>query len=493
VIKLRGIRRGGTLIFMLMIISLALGSCGSTTVKPQSAIGTGVEDPDFALLASVERALVKIVEHARPAVVAITARNVHPTFIDFSEWKSPEEERARPQIIPEVSGAGFIFRQDGYIITSEHVISGAERIEVTLFDGRRFKAKVVGTDHNTDVAVLKIDADQPFPTLKLGDSDKVKVGQFAIAIGNPLNLDFSVTFGIISAKGRSGFRYAMFDRTIRYEDYIQTDAWVNKGNSGGPLLNSRGEVIGVNSMIRTPGPLLVEGPGFAIPSNLVAMVSRKIIKHGRVIRGWLGVRMREVSGEEMARFSVPTDYKIGIRVMEVLSGSPAARGGVEPGDIIVEYEGKPIKSLKEFRLDVANTPVGKRAHLKVVRGGKIRELRVKIGEMPKIYTGQPKPKLPVLARLGIECSNLTGRLRRKYNLDNVHDGVLITHVIPGGPAAFAGVKTGMVIVGVEGENVSNLNQLNRSLTKIMEGEGREMIRLWVIDKGERKMIPVEIK
>lgn len=491
---MRGIKRGGTLIFIFMIISLALGSCGSTAVKLKPTLKTEVGDPDLALLASVERALVKVVERARPAVVAITARNVHPTFIDFSEWRSPEGERSRPRIIPEVSGAGFIFRQDGYIITSEHVISGAERVEVTLFDGRRFKAKVVGTDHNTDVAVLKIEADRPLPTLKLGNSDEVKVGQFAIAIGNPLNLDFSVTFGIISAKGRSGFRYSMFDRTIRYEDYIQTDAWVNKGNSGGPLLNSRGEVIGVNSMIRTPGPLLVEGPGFAIPSNLVAMVGQKIIEHGRVIRGWLGVRMRQVSKEEMMRFSVPAEYKVGIRVMEVLSGSPAARGDIKPGDIIVEYEGKPIKSLKEFRLDVANTSVGRRAHIKVIRGGKIMDLKVKIGEMPRIYTGRPEPKQPpLLARLGIECSNLTGQLRRKYNLDKVRDGVLITHVIPGRPAAFAGIKTGMVIVGVEGENVSNLDQLNRSLKKAMEGEGREMIRLWVIDKGERRMIPVEIK
>jgi S1-C subfamily serine protease len=486
--------------FLLLAITLALASCGSTTTKlhPTVEQETEAEDPDLALLASVERALVKIVERATPAVVTVTARNVHPTLTTFSDWRSPGDERERPRIIPEVSGSGFIFREDGYIFTSEHVISGAERVEVTLFDGRRFKAKIVGTDHNTDVAVLKIKADEPLPTLKLGDSDKVKVGQFAVAIGNPLNLDFSVTFGIISAKGRSGFRYTyhMFDRTIRYEDYIQTDAWVNKGNSGGPLLNSRGEVIGINLMIRTiqvPGPFLVEGPGFAIPSNLIAAVGEKIIKYGRVIRGWLGIRMREIPREDMARFSKLGEYKVGIRVMEVISGSPAARGGLEPRDIIVEYDGEPIESIKRFRLKVADTPVGQKVQIKVIRKNELKELSVRIGEMPKVYTGQLEPTLLPLERLGIQCSNLSGELRKRFNLERVRDGVLVTRVIPGKPAASAGVKTGMVIVGVEGENVSDLAQLIRTLKKVMESGEREMVRLWVIEEGKRKMIPVEIK
>ncbi|RKY02261.1 hypothetical protein DRP77_08235 [Candidatus Poribacteria bacterium] len=461
----KGIRE---LIPVILAATLAISSCGSQAFKGGKPLD------EFEILHAVERAIVKIVERALPAVVAITARDVRSSMASYPDLGSREE-----RIIPVVSGAGFIFRPDGYILTSEHVIRDAREIEVTLYDGREFKPKVVGVDRSTDLAVLKIEAPEPLPTLKLGDSDQVKVGQFAIAIGNPLGLKFSVTFGIISAKGRSMLAYTPFDPTVKYEDYIQTDAWLNRGNSGGPLLNSRGEVIGINSMVRTPSPFLAEGPGFAISSNLAKLVCRELIEHGRVIRAWLGIRMMKAEG--------------GVKVMEVLEGSPAEKGGLLPGDLIVEFDGKPVEEeIEKFRLRIASTPVGKKVKIKVIRNGKPVELSVKLGEMPPRYAGAIERPSSPLEMVGIECEDLSPKLKRRFKIETSIKGVVVTRVFPRKPAARAGVKTGMIIAGVEGKRISDKDQLVETLKGLLD-ERRESIKLWVIDGGKRRMLIVELK
>ena len=281
----------------LFLLLFACSQAQLHPVDPAHTAPSGVQ-----LLESIENAFVSLAEKSNPAVVGITALNVERQGI-----LSRNAERQE--------GTGFIFRKDGYILTNNHVVTGAKQITVRLFDSREFKdVQLVGVDPNTDIAVLKIDTQEPLPVLPFADSDKVRVGQFAIAIGNPFQLNYTVTAGIVSGKGRSLVPTFM----IRYQDFIQTDAWINRGNSGGPLLNIHGEVIGINSAIRRPDDVpateaVKAGAGFAIPINLVRKVSDQLIANGQVIRGWLGILMRQ--------------HDEGIRVTGFANPSPARQGG----------------------------------------------------------------------------------------------------------------------------------------------------------------------
>ncbi|MDE0688344.1 MAG: trypsin-like peptidase domain-containing protein [Candidatus Poribacteria bacterium] len=253
----------------------------STVVLVSSCAQPINQQRDLDLLTSFENAFVNVVARSKPAIVRV-------------EVLSMEGSQSQDRV-----GSGFIFRKEGYILTNHHVVHDARDIRVMLLDGSRFEAELVGTDHNTDVAVLKIERDEAFPVIPLADSSRVRVGQFAIAIGNPFGLDYTVTTGVVSGKSRSILRGFSF---VRYQDFIQTDAWINTGSSGGPLLNIRGEVIGINALIRrignnenTPAPAMA-GAGFAIPMNLVKSIGDQLIANGRVIRGYLGIEMRPARG-----------------------------------------------------------------------------------------------------------------------------------------------------------------------------------------------------
>ena len=402
---------------------------------------------DLELLTAVENALVNVVAQSKPAIVGIFVSSI-------------DESQRRV-------GSGFIFRKEGYILTNHHVVHDARFIRVTLLDGSRLEAELVGTDYNTDVAVIKIEPKAALPVLPLADSSKVRVGQFAIAIGSPFGLDYTVTTGVVSGKGRSilgGFS------VIRYQDFIQTDAWINTGSSGGPLLNIRGEVIGVNALIRrldgnenTPAPAMA-GAGFAIPINLVKTIGDQLIANGRVIRGFLGVEMREAKG--------------GIRVRRVWADTPAHLGGLQRNDIIFEYNGKSVNKPVELQMLIAGSQVGERSVIKVLRRGHERTLNVTIGEMPSELLGQ-SVELESVAweMLGLSVRKLrTGDFERYTYLTDKDQGVIVERVKVEAPGYDAKIPRGALIVAVNGQNVTSAQELEAFLQKQQEME-QELVQL----------------
>lgn len=384
---------------------------------------------DLELLTSVENAFVNVVARSKPAIVRISVRGVEGT-----------ESQNRV-------GSGFIFRKEGYILTNHHVVHDARDITVTLLDGGRFEAELVGTDPNTDVAVLKIDRDEAFPVIPLADSSRVRVGQFAIAIGNPFGLDYTVTTGVVSGKSRSILRGFSF---IRYQDFIQTDAWINTGSSGGPLLNIHGEVIGINALIRrlnnnenTPAPAMA-GAGFAIPINLVRSVGDQLIANGRVIRGYLGVFMREVKG--------------GIRVRPGGRNTPAYLGGLRRNDIIYEYNGKRVQKPVELQILVAESQVGERSVIRVLRQGHERTFNVTIGEMPPEYAGQSVEIESISwEKLGLAIRKLeAGDFERYTYLTDEDRGVIVETVKEQAPGDKARIPIGALIMAMNDHIITDV-------------------------------------
>src|SRR5512135_680821 len=337
------------------------------------------------------RAFSEIAASISPAVVNISTtkvmrRDANPLFDDpFFDFFNPFREFRTPKKWKEQSlGSGVIVSADGYIITNNHVVEQADEVRVTLLDKRSFKAKVIGADSKTDVAVVRIDA-KDLPTVRWGDSDKLQVGEFVLAIGNPFGLSHTVTMGIISAVGRANVGIA------DYEDFIQTDAAINPGNSGGPLVNVRGELIGINTAIfsRSGG---YQGIGFAVPSNMARLVMDQLMKEGKIVRGWLGVTIQDITPELSQKFGLK-DSK-GALVGDISKGSPAEKSGMMRGDVILEFNGKEVKSVGSLRNMVSQSKVGSQVKLKILRGGKQIELAALIAELPKEAAGVPSEPSP---------------------------------------------------------------------------------------------------
>ena len=427
--------------FVLFFLLFACGKAQRHPTDPTHSTTTSVQ-----LLESIENAFVSIAERSNPAVVGVTAWIV-------------ERQVLPPRRSDRQEGTGFIFRKDGYILTNNHVVEGAKQITIRLFDGREFKnTQLIGVDPNTDIAVLKIEVQEELPVLPLGDSDRVKVGQFTIAIGNPFQLNYTVTTGIVSGKGRSPLP-AVF--TMHYQDFIQTDAWINRGNSGGPLLNIHGEVIGINSAIRraddAPTAEAVKaGAGFAIPSNLVKKVSDQLIANGQVIRGWLGIRMRS--------------HVEGIRVTGFASPSPARQGGMEAGDIIVEYNGQETREVRKFRFLIAESMVGEEVMFTVIRDGMRKKLSVTIGRMPRSLTGlEMEPDSESWKKLGIAVRELGAHDSERYTYLSLEDeGVIVEEVRLGGLVPSAGVPLGTLIVGVNDQRIKNMADYEKALQNALD-------------------------
>ena len=464
--------------FFSFVVALALFfllfACSKAQLHPADPTPSTVSG--VQLLESIENAFVSIAERSNPAVVGVTASN--------AERQGFPLRRANRQ-----EGTGFIFRKDGYILTNNHVVSGTKQITVRLFDGREFKdTQLIGVDPNTDVAVLKINVQEELPVLPFGDSDKVKVGQFTIAIGNPFQLNYTVTTGIVSGKGRSLFPAVMmrFQDLIQYQDFIQTDAWINRGNSGGPLLNIHGEVIGINSAIRRPDDSPTDdspataavraGAGFAIPINLVKKVSNQLITNGQVIRGWLGIFM--------------SSHPDGIRVTRFSDPSPARQGGMEVGDIIVQYNGQETRELRKFRFLIAESMVGEEVAFTVIRDGMRKKLSVTIGRMPRRFTGlEMESDSPSWTKLGITVRELGTYDSERYTYLSLEDeGVIVEEVRPDGPVLSAGVPIGTLIVAVNDRPIKNMadyekvlqNALSKSeitfeIKNAYTGEGTETV------------------
>ena len=406
---------------VLLLFILIISSCAYRTEQPSN----------LELLSAIENAFVDIAATSKPAIVGI-----------FAGHSNRDLNR---------SGSGFFFRQDGYILTNDHIVHGAEYYKVRLLDGSTLDAKLVGTDINTDIAVLKVDRDQKFPILPLADSEKVRVGQFAIAIGNPFQLDYSVTTGVVSGKGRSilgGLRF------IRYQNFIQTDAWINTGSSGGPLLNIHGEVIGINALIRkvenTPAPARA-GAGFAIPSNLVNTIGTQLIANGKIIRGYLGIRMREVPQ--------------GIQVRNVYLDTPAYRGGLERHDIIVGYNGKKVQKSIELQMLIAESQVGKKSVIKVLRRGQERTFSVTIDEIPPEMAGIPfESESASWKMLGLAVRKLEkGDAQRYAYLTDIDRGVIVERVKKDAPGFNAKIPRGALILAINGKEIADVQTLEALL------------------------------
>ncbi len=377
------------------------------------------------------------------------------------------------------AGSGFIVSPNGYILTNNHVVAHADKIIVKLADGREFKAKIIGTDPASDVAVIKINA-RNLPVLPLGDSDKIKVGEFVMAIGNPFGLTQTVTVGVISAKGRSGVGIT------DYEDFIQTDAAINPGNSGGPLVNMRGEAIGMNTAIFTRSGGYM-GIGFAIPINMIKVIMKQLITKGKVIRGWLGVVVQDLN-EDLAK-SFGLTRAEGALVTEVAEHSPAAKAGLKRGDIILTYNGKPIKNVSELRTLVAMTQPGTKVTMTIWRNGHRKQIEVEIGTQPQNLLALSSQN-EILHRLGLTVEPLTPQLADKLGY-GLNDGVVITGVAPNSPAAMVGLRPGMLIEEVNRHRVHNMREF---MVALMESRKTGSVLFLVRDpNGFRHYVAIEIK
>jgi len=382
-------------------------------------------------------------------------------------------------------GSGVIVdAKNGYVLTNWHVVVGAETVQVVLSDGRKFKTEWVRTDRATDLAVLKIEADGLIEA-PLGDSDKIEVGDWVLAIGSPKGLTQTVTAGIISAKGR---RTRLGARSDMYEDSLQTDAAINRGNSGGPLVNMRGEVIGVNNAIAVTSQFSGnEGIGFAIPSNMARDVMTQLIKGGKVVRGFLGVTIQDI-GEELARsFKLPHAH--GALITRVAEETPAAEAGLKEGDFIVAVGGKKIGNVNDLRNAIAAVKPGTTVKLEIYRDGKKQTVSATVAPQPDDMAAAFDPSEPgkaTLTKFGLEVATLTPGLAEKSGYDSSTHGVIITEVDPGGSAAEEGLRQGMVITRVQNMKIRTAEQFARALASLNAKSG---VRLLVISpRGGRHYV-----
>jgi len=451
---------------LLVAIGLVIGlgvSVGFNLQRPSTAQRNGGSfSPTVSTADLPESPFVGVVQKALPAVVFIDVRKSGGTDSDdpqdqmlkrfFGEMPHPPQNRP-------TSGSGFIIDGDGHILTNNHVVRDAADITVTLYDKRTFKAKVVGADPGTDVAVIQIQGDH-LPSMPLGDSDKIRVGDWAIAIGNPLGvLRGSVTVGIISAQGRSNLN--IFGGTPDFQDFIQTDASINFGNSGGPLCNIRGEAIGINTAINPSG----QGIGFAIPINLVRHVADQLVAHGQVRRAWLGVQLAELTPEIAEGFGLATDTQ-GVVIQQVIDDTPAARAGVKRNDVIIEFNHQPVADLQKFRLKVADTPSGTTVPVTLLRDGKRVMVNVTLDDRDKALASnaQTRPEAPqaepAMAVAGIKVRELSAEEKAA---SKVSSGVFITEVTPGSAADDADLQSGDIIEEVNRHPVASTAAFNRLL------------------------------
>jgi len=456
---------------ILGVVITASTNLGPVSVAQEGASSerpSGTVTGSYASLAVGRSPFSAVADEVLPAVVSVdTKRTIRRSTDPFGDMfrdmfgdrgrGGSDEENYREFEVPG-SASGFIFDGAGYIMTNNHVVMGANEVEVTLLDGREFKATVVGQDPNTDIAVIKIEGDD-LPSLRLGDSDDLRVGDWAIAVGNPLDLEGTVTVGVISAKGRVNLNIR--GGAPLYQDFIQTDASINFGNSGGPLVNIEGEVIGINSAVNAQA----DGIGFAIPINLAKDVSEALISEGKVVRGFLGVRPQEIT-RELAEASDLGDTE-GIIIASVEADTPASKAGIEPGDVITDFDGVSVTSVAQFRRAVAGVPPGDEVEVRIVRDGRAKVLTAVLEERRDTFVAEEPEEEDETRWFGLGVVGLDDPLLADIDIA-ADEGVLVVAVENGSPAEDAGIAPGDVIKRVGDRAVEDLGDY-RDVMKSLEG------------------------
>ncbi len=369
-------------------------------------------------------------------------------FKKFFGGDSPQQEFKRQGL-----GSGFIMSKDGYVVTNNHVIDKASDVEIILQNGDKYEAKIVGKDPKTDLAVLKFEPDQEIQEVHFGDSDSLRIGDWVIAIGNPFGLGYTVTAGIVSAKGRSLGLGA-------YDDFIQTDASLNPGSSGGPLFNLKGEVVGVNTAIVARG----QGIGFAIPIDMAEFVIEQLKSGGKVVRGWLGVYVQKVTPEIASSFGLNEDE--GALVSDLAPDSPAEKAGIIRGDVIVEYDGQKVNDVSDLTNMAAVTPPGTEVSVKVIQDGKTKNMKVKLEKFPD---QEAQVKDEVRKSLGLTVRQLTPKIVKRFNIDH-DEGVIIADVDQGSVAGDAGLKPGDIILEINKKPINTLANYSAVLEDVKPGD-----------------------
>ncbi|HEY3056700.1 MAG TPA: Do family serine endopeptidase [Thermoanaerobaculia bacterium] len=453
----------------------------TTAITTSQGPVTSVTIPSFADVAS--RVMPSVVSITTTEIIRQSEQNrrfggIDPFEFFFPDPRNPQrrqprgnsdDDDERPQ---RSGGSGFIISPDGYILTNNHVVEGASKIEVHFgadengSGGRTIPAKVIGRDPATDIALVKIDAGQNLPYVPLGDSDRIRKGDWAIAIGNPFQLENTLTVGVISAKGRAlGFS----EETRSFENFIQTDAAINFGNSGGPLMNINGEVVGINTAIRGGG---AQGLGFATPINTAKRLLPSL-KQGKVTRGYLGMTITEVSEDAREAFGVPAETR-GAVVQNVTPGKPADKAGIQHGDIITEIDGRSIRSNRDLIDYISYLPVGSEVRITLLRNGQRQNVTARTAERPletamnqESSTG---PTEPVRNKLGMSVQDLTPQVRQTYALNDDVRGVVVTNVKAVSAAADSGISEGDVISEVRGQRINNAADFRSAIDRLHSGQ-----------------------
>lgn len=442
-----------------LLVTFLLFAC---LLLPSVILADTTDKESTEILTKFGEAMSQVAERVKPAVVNIsTSRTVkaqrHPFFDDplfrrFFGDPGPQKRKVTNL------GSGVIATPNGYILTNNHVIEGAEDIIVKLSDGKEYKGRPIGMDSRTDIAIIKIN-ETNLPTVPWGDSDKLRVGEVVLAVGNPYGLSQTITMGIISALGRSGIGIT------DYEDFIQTDAAINPGNSGGALVNIRGELIGINTAIfSTSGGY--QGIGFAIPSNMVKNVMDSIINQGRVVRGWLGVQIQPLTTELVKQLGLKDEG--GVLLVDVVEGGPADKGGLKRYDVIVEYDGKKTDNPFHFKNMVAATKPGKTVEIKIIRNGNLLTAKVTIAELP-IEPQIVSPAQFENSLRGVSVQEVTDEILQKLGITRKIKGVLVNNIEEDSPALGILAK-GDIIMEVNRKPVTNTKEYNDTVSKIEKGK-----------------------
>lgn len=462
---------------LAILVTMAIATLGIPGSLPAFAKEpAALANSDLDLARHLESAFEKVADQASPSVVVITTKRTISGVSDSQDGDNSQQFEGTPfeyffrQLPPghprdiDSQGSGVILRRDGYILTNQHVVDGADTIKVRLKDGTEYDAKIVGVDDRTDVAVIKIDAKE-LPAATLANSDEIKVGQWAIAIGAPYELDYTFTVGFVSAKGRPPMGDPQIVATI---DYIQTDAAINPGNSGGPLCDIEGRVIGINTLIRG----LNRGIGFAIPINVATDSADKLIKDGKVTYPWIGIGIRALSDDkDLAELA--KDVKDGVVVREIHAGTPAANSDLKPADIIVAVDGVPVKAPRDLQRQVLRKQVGQKISLDVWRDGKKVQVALQTGEMPdpvqiasRLRPVKPKSE----SAFGLTVQTLTKDLAKGLKLENV-EGVVVTDVAEDSTAQQKGLERGDVITEIDRTPIHSSEDFKAAIAKTNKEKG----------------------